>query len=65
MFPVALKTGRPVARQAAETKAVFVVSECPLAHAHIVQGMECLNGGGAAVEGAQHPIQLIALASGL
>lgn len=65
MFPVALKTGRPVARQAAETKAAFIVSECPLARAHIVQGMERLTGGGPAVEEAQHPIQLIALASGL
>ena len=65
MFEVALKTGRPVARQAAGTKATFIVSECPLARAHIVQGMERLNGGGPAVEGAQHPIQLIALASGL
>ena len=65
MFPVALKTGRPVARQAAGTKAAFIVSECPLARAHIVQGMERLDGGGPAVDGAQHPIQLIALASGL
>jgi glycerol-3-phosphate dehydrogenase subunit C len=65
MFEVALKTGRPVARQAAGTKAAFIVSECPLARAHIVQGMERLDGGGPAVEGAQHPIQLIALASGL
>lgn len=64
-FEVALKTGRPVARQAAGTKATFIVSECPLARAHIVQGMERLDGGGPAVEGAQHPIQLIALASGL
>ena len=65
MFPAALKTGRPVARQVAEAKAAFIVSECPLARAHIVQGMERLNGGGPAIEGAQHPIQLIALASGL
>ena len=65
MFEVALKTGLPVARQAAETKAAFIVSECPLARAHIVQGMERLDGGGRAIEEAQHPIQLIALASGL
>ncbi len=64
-FPVALKTGRPVARQAAETKAAFLVSECPLARAHIVQGMERMNGDGPAVGEAQHPIQLMALASGL
>ncbi len=65
MFPVALKTGRPVARQAAETRAAFLVSECPLARAHIVQGMERMNGDGPAVGEAQHPIQLMALASGL
>ena len=65
MFEVALKTGRPVARQAAAAKAAFIVSECPLARAHIVQGMERLDGGGPAIEEAQHPIQLIALASGL
>ena len=65
MFEVVLKTGRPVARQAAAAKAAFIVSECPLARAHIVQGMERLDGGGPAIEEAQHPIQLIALASGL
>ena len=38
-FEVALKVGKPVARQAAKGDG-FVSSECPLAGTHIVQGME-------------------------
>jgi glycerol-3-phosphate dehydrogenase subunit C len=64
-FEVALKVGRPVARQAAENKSAFVVSECPLARDHVVQGMERLDGGAAAVEPVQHPIELIARAYGV
>jgi glycerol-3-phosphate dehydrogenase subunit C len=64
-FEVALKVGRPVARQAAENKSAFVVSECPLARDHVVQGMERLDGGAGAVEPVQHPIELIARAYGV
>jgi len=64
-FEVALKVGRPVARQAAENKSAFVVSECPLARDHVVQGMERLDGGVAAVESVQHPIELIARGYGV
>jgi glycerol-3-phosphate dehydrogenase subunit C len=64
-FEVALKVGRPVARQAAENKSAFVVSECPLARDHVVQGMERLDGGAAPVETVQHPIELIARAYGV
>jgi glycerol-3-phosphate dehydrogenase subunit C len=64
-FEVALKVGRPVARQAAENKSAFVVSECPLARDHVVQGMERLDDGGPPVESVQHPIELIARAYGL
>ena len=39
-FDIAMKVGRPVARQAAENGAGFVMSECPLAGVHIAQGME-------------------------
>jgi glycerol-3-phosphate dehydrogenase subunit C len=67
-FEVALKVGRPVARQAAESGAPFVVSECPLAREHIVQGMERLEGeAGARAEASrafQHPIELLARAYG-
>jgi glycerol-3-phosphate dehydrogenase subunit C len=65
-FEVALKVGRPVARQAREGQKPYVVSECPLAREHIIQGMERLNEGTPpAVEPVQHPIQLLARAYGL
>jgi glycerol-3-phosphate dehydrogenase subunit C len=64
-FEVALKVGRPVAREAAENKSAFVVSECPLARDHVVQGIERLDGGAAPVETVQHPIELIARAYGV
>lgn len=68
-FEVALKVGKPVARQAAkavEAGAKHIVSECPLAREHILQGMEDLPDGKAPeVSSAQHPIQLMAKAYGL
>ena len=64
-FEVGLKVGKPVARQAVKNKSAFVVSECPLAREHIVQGMERLEEKPAAVEPLQHPIQLMARAYGL
>ncbi len=64
-FDVALKVGRPVARQARDSKASFVVSECPLARDHIIQGMERLDGDGGTVEPLHHPIQILARAYGL
>jgi len=68
-FEVALKVGKPVARQAAkaaEAGAQHLVSECPLAREHILQGMEGLADGKAPeVSSAQHPIQLMAKAYGL
>ncbi len=64
-FEVALKIGKPVARQALKNAAAFVVSECPLAREHIVQGMERLDAKTPQVEHLQHPIQLIARAYGL
>jgi glycerol-3-phosphate dehydrogenase subunit C len=64
-FPVALEVGKPVARQAAETKSAFLVSECPLAREHILQGIEGLGEETAAIEPVQHPVQLIARSYGL
>jgi glycerol-3-phosphate dehydrogenase subunit C len=61
-FEVALKVGRPVARQAAEAKAAFVVSECPLARAHIVQGAERIDDQAHPAESASHPIEILARA---
>ena len=63
-FPVALKTGRPVARQARRSAGV-VTSECPLAAEHIRQGMERLEGDGAQPTSVPHPILLLAEAYGL
>lgn len=63
-FEVGLKVGRPVARQAKDNNTPYVVSECPLAREHIVQGMEKQGNGVATLEPAQSPIQLIARAYG-
>ncbi|MCU0837843.1 MAG: heterodisulfide reductase-related iron-sulfur binding cluster [Rhodospirillales bacterium] len=64
-FEIALKVGRPVAREANEAKARYVLSECPLARDHIVQGMERISGAAPAVEPLHHPIQVLARAYGL
>ena len=64
-FETALKVGRPVARDARKAAATYVVSECPLAGAHILQGMERIDGEGAVPAYAPHPIELIARAYGI
>ena len=64
-FPVALKVGKPVARQAAKNASAFLVSECPLAREHIVQGIEAVVEETAAIEPIQHPVELIARSYGL
>jgi Fe-S oxidoreductase len=61
-FEVALKVGKPVAEQAKKNAGAYVVSECPLARDHIIQGMERLNGGAVTVEPVTHPIQIVARA---
>jgi len=63
-FAVAIKVGRPAAKQALDRGKAHVASECPLAGAHIVQGMERLDGAKAPAE-APHPIELLAKAYGL
>ncbi|NNG03191.1 MAG: glycerol-3-phosphate dehydrogenase [Inquilinus sp.] len=64
-FDVALKVGKPVARQAAKAGSRYVASECPLAGMHILQGMERLGGDTPVPETAPHPIELFARAYGL
>jgi glycerol-3-phosphate dehydrogenase subunit C len=64
-FDVALKVGKPVARQAAKNGKAFLASECPLAASHILQGMEALGGDNPAPAEAFHPIELFARAYGL
>ena len=56
----AAKVGRPAARRALETGARYVVSECPLAGAHLYQGMERI--GKPAAEHVPHPVRLLAQA---
>jgi glycerol-3-phosphate dehydrogenase subunit C len=64
-FETALKVGKPVARQAAKNDKAFVASECPLAAAHILQGMAALDGEAKTPGEAFHPIELLARAYGL
>ena len=63
-FETALKIGRPVARKAVENAPKYVVSECPLAGLHILQGMERLaekeDTPPAIPVHAPHPVQLLA-----
>jgi glycerol-3-phosphate dehydrogenase subunit C len=63
-FETAIKIGRPVARTALERERAHVASECPLAGAHIVQGMQRLDAA-KSPDVAAHPIQLMARAYGL
>ncbi|HEU0154850.1 MAG TPA: heterodisulfide reductase-related iron-sulfur binding cluster [Stellaceae bacterium] len=63
-FDTALKQGKPVVRQALKNRSAFLASECPLAGAHIVQGME-IAGGEALPQRALHPIELMARAYGI
>jgi glycerol-3-phosphate dehydrogenase subunit C len=64
-FDIALKVGKPVARQALQSGKAHIASECPLAGEHIVQGMDRLADGAAHPHESQHPIQLFAKAYGL
>jgi glycerol-3-phosphate dehydrogenase subunit C len=65
-FPTALKVGKPVARQAAQSGKAFLASECPLAGAHIRQGIERLgNEPPREMELLAHPIELVARAYGV
>ncbi|MAI48939.1 MAG: glycerol-3-phosphate dehydrogenase [Rhodospirillaceae bacterium] len=65
-FETAIKVGRPAARKAIETAPKYVVSECPLAGVHILQGMERLaekeTPPPAVPIHAPHPVQLLAQA---
>ena len=69
-FDTAIKTGKPVARQAAKTLEAkngkaYIASECPLAGEHIVQGMKLLDGSAPQVEHSTHPVEIFARAYGL
>jgi glycerol-3-phosphate dehydrogenase subunit C len=62
-FDVALKVGKPVAAQALKAKNRLVLSECPLAGQHILQGIEKLDES--AVVATAHPVEIFARAYGL
>jgi glycerol-3-phosphate dehydrogenase subunit C len=64
-FDVALKIGKPVAKQAVKNASAFVASECPLAGMHILQGMERVEGEKHDIPYAHHPIELFARAYGI
>ena len=65
-FEMALKIGRPVARQGAQSGKTFIASECPLAGEHIVQGIKRLDmEDKPEIDHATHPIELFARAYGL
>lgn len=63
-FELALKVGKPAARQALQTSARHVVSECPLAGDHLHQGIERQAGDKPVPETVAHPIMLLARAYG-
>ena len=65
-FETGIKIGRPVARKALENNMKYVVSECPLAGLHILQGIERIAGTDDTPRPvpvrAPHPVQLLAQA---
>ncbi|SLN18817.1 heterodisulfide reductase-related iron-sulfur binding cluster [Oceanibacterium hippocampi] len=63
-FEVALKIGKPAARNIAKATKAHVASECPLAGAHLVQALERLGDDVKAPAAASHPIELLARAYG-
>jgi glycerol-3-phosphate dehydrogenase subunit C len=64
-FETALKVGRPVVNQAAKAGNAYVASECPLAGAHILQGMELARKeGDPPLPRNLHPIEILARAYG-
>jgi glycerol-3-phosphate dehydrogenase subunit C len=64
-FETAIKTGRPVARDAVQASKRYVASECPLAGMHILQGMELQAKDGRVLGRSHHPIELFARAYGI
>ena len=65
-FDVAIKVGRPAARQAAQAGKAYIASECPLAGQHLLQGIDRLQmENKPEVAQSHHPIELFAKAYGL
>ena len=64
-FEVALKVGKPTARNMSKSGPKHIASECPLAGEHILQGIERLGEDKPLPELSGHPIELVARAYGL
>ena len=62
-FETGMKVGKPVMRDAAKAGNRYIASECPLAGAHILQGMERIDNA-EVPDRAPHPIELFARAYG-
>jgi len=63
-FETGLKVGRPAMNQIVKNQTGHLCSECPLAGAHLVQGIEGIEAEGKPVS-SSHPIQILAKAYGL
>ncbi|QQS10644.1 MAG: glycerol-3-phosphate dehydrogenase [Rhodospirillales bacterium] len=66
-FDVAVKVGKPAARQAVRNATPFVASECPMAGDHLAQVMATVaeDGGPPPPARAHHPVELFARAYGI
>ncbi len=62
-FDVAMKVGKPAARNVAKTGNKYVTSDCPLAGKHLLHEIETL--GEPQTPRVQHPIEIMARAWGL
>ncbi|MFO1187771.1 MAG: heterodisulfide reductase-related iron-sulfur binding cluster [Alphaproteobacteria bacterium] len=61
--PLAMKVGKPAMRAALKAGTAHLVSECPLAAAHLVAGMKGLAEEGPTLPSkAEHPIEILARA---
>ena len=63
-YEVALKVGRPAARKTSELNNQHLISECPLAREHLLQGAEHQSNKGLKPSVFQHPIELLAYSYG-
>ena len=61
-FETALRVGEPAAKKAVGSNHGNVVSECPLAREHIVQGMKQMGKSNSVndITSVSHPIQILA-----
>jgi len=64
-YPIAVKVGKPAARQVAQKANDTLCSDCPLACKHLGQLLEAEVGDGAGSPRQAHPIEVFARAYGL